>query len=45
MVHFAHPENEKEKFGFSVPRIRSEPIFKANSGFKICLLRFHFSIV
>ena len=28
---------------FSVPRMRNQQIFEANSGFKICLLRFHFS--
>ena len=38
-------EIEKEKFAFSVPRMRNEPIFEANSGFKIFLLRFHFLIV
>ena len=40
----AHPENENGGFGFSVPRMRNEQIFEANSGFKICLLRFHFSM-
>ena len=29
---------------FSVPRMRNQQIFEANSGFKICLLRFHFSM-
>ena len=38
----AHPENENAGFGFSVPRMRSQQIFEANSGFKFCLLRFHF---
>ena len=41
----AHPENENGGFGFSVPRMRNQQIFEANSGFKICLLRFHFSMV
>lgn len=40
----AHPENENGGFGFSVPRMRNQQIFEANSGFKICLLRFHFSM-
>ena len=40
----AHPENENGGFGFSVPRMRKQQIFEANSGFKICLLRFHFSM-
>ena len=40
----AHPENESGGFGFSVPRMRNQQIFEANSGFKICLLRFHFSM-
>ena len=37
----AHPENENGGFGFSVPRMRNQQIFEA----KICLLRFHFSMV
>ena len=41
----AHAENENGGFGFSVPRMRNQQIFEANSGFKICLLRFHFSMV
>ena len=40
----AHPKNENGGFGFSVPRMRNQQIFEANSGFKICLLRFHFSM-
>ena len=40
----AHPENENGGFGFSAPRMRNQQIFEANSGFKICLLRFHFSM-
>ena len=44
-LHFAHPENEIGEFRFSVPRMRNESIFEANSGFKIRPLRFHFLIV
>ena len=40
----AHPENENGGFGCSVPQMRNQQIFEANSGFKICLLRFHFSM-
>ena len=40
----AHPENENGGLGFSVPRMKNQPILEANSGFKICILRFHFSI-
>ena len=40
----AHPENENGGFGFSVPRMRNQQIFEANSGFKICLRRFHLSM-
>ena len=40
----AHPKNENGGFGFSVPRMRNQQIFEANSGFKFCLLRFHFSM-
>ena len=40
----ARPKNENGGFGFSVPRMRNQQIFEANSGFKICLLRFHFSM-
>ena len=39
------PESENCGFGFSVPRMRHQPIFEANSGYVICLLRFRFSIV
>ena len=39
----AHPENENGGFGFSSAN-DNQQIFEANSGFKICLLRFHFSM-
>ena len=33
----AHPENENGGFGFSVPCMRNQQIFEANSGFKFLL--------
>ena len=42
-MHFTHPKNEKNNFGFSVSPIRISD-FEANFRFEICLLRFFNSL-
>ena len=44
MAHLRIQKMTFRGFGFLVPRMRNQQIFEANSGFKICLLRFHFSM-
>ena len=43
MAHLRIQKMTFRGFGFLV-RMRNQQIFEANSGFKICLLRFHFSM-